>query len=111
MEKKKSKEEILDDISQGHENKYSSFPSLVENEMSLEVYDVVTKAMEAYKDQELEEMKKENEQLRSRLNVAIKVNWIEENDNLISSICPQCNGVIENEYYPYCGRYCKAKNE
>jgi hypothetical protein len=40
-------EQILTQLCKEHENHYPSFPAFVENEDSIEVYDLVCRAMEA----------------------------------------------------------------
>ena len=44
----KSPEEILNRLSKEHENHYASFPAFVENELSLDVFELVCEAMNEY---------------------------------------------------------------
>lgn len=56
----KTAEEILTKLSNEHENKYVSFPALVENEGSVEVYELVCNAIHAYHNQFTPEDSKED---------------------------------------------------
>ena len=44
-----TQEAILTKLANEHENKYASFHALIENEMSVEVYDLLIQAMEEYR--------------------------------------------------------------
>ena len=67
-----SAEEVLNRLCKEHENKYASFPSFVENETSLEVYELVIKSMEAYSNIVNATIIRKVEQLQSEATVNLK---------------------------------------